>query len=276
MPDGRVMARSLLKRGSDLHRVATRIMPPVERILGGGTRRERVLLRLLGAHYASSYRREWVWSSEPPHFYPQRWTIFDVAFRGQGGHGPYALSRGFFNAEILQRGDHMLDIGCGDGFYVSRFYARCESIDALDVDEAALATARQFGRNARVTYHLQDAVSEPFPKPPYDVIAWDGAIGHFAPETIDLMLNKIAGALAPAGVFVGSEALGRLPDADHLQMFESRRELAFVLHRYFSIVRMREISYPVRKVVRREAYWRCSTAEGRSRLDRCEWEDISL
>lgn len=268
------MSRSALVRGSALHKIAVCVMPPIERLLGGGALRERALLRLLGAHYASSYRRLWIWTRHTPHFYPQRWSAFEIVFRGRDGYGPYCLFRGFFNAEILQHGDRLLDIGCGDGFYASRFYARCQSIDAIDNDHSAIATAQKHSPNSRVIYYRQDAVTEPFPNPSYDVIAWDGALGHFDPAVVDLMLSKIATALADGGVFVGSEALGRVPNEDHLQMFESREELASVLRKHFPVVRTKEISYQVRSGIRREGYWRCAMHEGRLRVDNCEWEAV--
>jgi SAM-dependent methyltransferase len=169
----------------------------------------------------------------------------------------------------------MLDIGCGDGFYASRFYvARCRHVDAIDVDQAALETARRFSRHPRIAYYLRDAVREAFPRSSYDVIALDGALGHLTRKASDTLLEKIASTLAEDGAFSGSEALGLLPNEDHLQMFESVEALAASLHVHFPVVKVREISYSVGDVVRREAYWRCATGNECPRLQHAEWSAL--
>ncbi len=246
------------KRGSPAHRAASWLLRPADRVVGGGPRRERFLLRLLGAHYRSAHRRDWRWRVEPPHYYPQRWTAFDIFLRPGARPGPYALARGFFTASVLADGDRMLDIGCGDGFYAARFYTRAE-VDAIDIDPDAIRDAERFHPGPR--YYLRDAVAEPFPNPPYDVIAWDGALGHFAPDTTDRMLAKIAEALGPGGVFVGSESLGHLDDADHLQFFPDLNSLATRLSTHFPMVQTRELEYAVGSTRRREGFWRCAPGD---------------
>jgi 2-polyprenyl-3-methyl-5-hydroxy-6-metoxy-1,4-benzoquinol methylase len=89
------------------------------------------------------------------------------------------LSRGFFVADLLRDGDRLLDIGCGDGFFTNRFFAaRCTHIDAIDNDAEAIRAACARHRASNITYALLDAAAQPFPNTRYDVIVWDGAIGH--------------------------------------------------------------------------------------------------
>ena len=134
----------------------------VEHAVGGGRLRERLLLRALGAHYASRLRREWLWTDEPPHFFDHRIGAFDLAF-GSAKSGPYPWFRAFFAAEVIRDGDVLLDIGSGDGFFTARFLApRCQAVDGLDVDPAAIETARRENATANVHYHLTDAVDQPF------------------------------------------------------------------------------------------------------------------
>src|SRR5690606_15201876 len=155
----------------------------------------------------SRFVREWVLSPSPPHFFDQRMNCFQFGFT-QSCAGPYAFARGFFAADVVREGDRLLDIGCGDGFFTRRFYAeRCAAIDALDIEPTAIEAAELYNGSAKIAYRLCDAVADPFPRPPYDVIVWDGALGHFPPDVVQRMCEKIRDALNNGGVFVGSESL---------------------------------------------------------------------
>lgn len=239
----------------------------VNGLVGGGDGRFRVLLRLLAINQRALLRRDWVFSDRPPHFFDQRLAMVAVL----GGASAYSFYRGYYAAELVREGDALLDIGCGDGFFDKRFFAeRCSRIDAIDVDEAAIAAARSRNSSPKIRYLLLDAVQMPFPEPPYDVIVWDGALGHFSPDVTAPMLEKIRSALAVDGAFVGSESLGREGD-DHLQFFDSVDDIAAVMRSYFPFVQVREIPYrfPNSDRFRREAFWRCATT--RERLEDAAW-----
>jgi SAM-dependent methyltransferase len=240
----------------------------LERLAFGGRLRERALLRLLGAYYRSLYRREWAWAEEPPHFYDHRFGMFEL-LAGRGNPHPY--TRGFHAAEMVRDGDRVLDIGCGDGFFTSTFFAfRAASVDGIDIEESAIDHAQRHYGRANVRFQRADAVAEAFPQAEYDVVVWDGALGHFAPDTTSAMFTKIREALAPEGVFVGSESLGSHEGSDHLQFFETLDELRDRLAEHFPHVQVREAHYALADgMVRREAYWRC--AESPARLDAASW-----
>lgn len=245
-----------------------------EFIVGGTELRERILIRLLLHHYSSKFRREWLLSNEPPHYFNQRWTIANFAF-GSGSYGPYPLYRGFFASEVIRSGDTLLDIGCGDGFFTARCLApSCKHVDAVDVDPHAIRAARAFNNAPNITWHLIDAVNNPFPSDNYDVIVWNGAIGHFPYITTDRLLNKIAGTLHRDGVFVGSESLG-IEGSDHLQFFDSIGELHKIFEPHFRYIQMRSQEYPMLmnpSTFRNEAYWRC--ANHMSRLEKVSWKNF--
>jgi SAM-dependent methyltransferase len=241
------------------------------RIAGGGERRERLFVRLLDLHYRTLFLREWRWGDEEPHFFDHRIDSFGFA---TGTYHGFGLFRGYFASEIVRDGDRVLDIGCGDGFFARRFFAaRGATVDAIDVEPSAIAHAERHNASPRIRYRLQDAVAEPFPASGYDVIVWDSAIGHFAPDTTDEMLAKIKTALADGGAFVGSESLG-FQGEDHLQFFHSPDELGELLGRHFPHVNVREIEYRLSpELIRREAFWRCAVDP--ERLERAAWSDYS-
>jgi SAM-dependent methyltransferase len=234
----------------------------LESAIGGGRLRERLLLNALRQHYASRFRREWLWTDEPPHFFDHRIGAFDLAF-GSAKSGPYPWFRAFFAAEVIREGDSLLDIGSGDGFFTARFLApRCGAVDGVDVDPAAIASARRMNAGPNVEYHLSDAVTDPFPRERYDVIVWDGAIGHFSAQATAELLGKIGRALAPDGIFCGSESLGA-EGIDHLQHFAGLEDLHVLLSAHFQHLWLREVGYRTGGHFRREAYWRAATTPAR-------------
>jgi SAM-dependent methyltransferase len=248
---------------SELRRAVRRAF---EQLAWGGRTRERLLVWLLGRHYESLFWRQWVFpqsAEKLPHYMDHRIGAFGLAVR-DGGADPY--TRGFLAAEALRAGDRVLDIGCGDGFFDRGFFShRCGHIDAIDIEPSAIGHARRYNAAPNIAYLELDAVAEPFPSDGYDVIIWDGAIGHFAADTTSTMLAKIGSALKPGGVFVGSESLGA-EGHDHLQFFADLEDLRATLRSQFEHVEVRSLSYEIgTPAPRREAYWRCAAAPERLR-----------
>jgi SAM-dependent methyltransferase len=253
--------------------VLQRVLRGLDFTLSGSRVPERILLGLLGGYYASRFRWQWRWSSpeEAPHFFDHRMGVFDFAY-GATPSGPYPYFRAYHAAEVIRDGDRVLDIGCGDGFFTRRFFAaRASRVDGVDVEPSAIAAARALNAAPNVHYHLLDATSAPWPEARYDVVVWDGALGHFDAATTGAMLERIGSAVGEEGIFVGSESLGHEGD-DHLQFFASRDDLRRLLEGHFPVVALREEHYPIvgGTVTRREVYWRC--ARKADRLTGSEWD----
>jgi SAM-dependent methyltransferase len=268
---------SILKkiyRRIKVRKLPSPIARALEAILYGGRRRESFLVRLLGALHRSQFRREWLLGSgEPPPYYNQRWNGFDFVY-GKS-RNPYPFTRGFLASEIIRTGDRLLDIGCGDGFFTNTFYSpRCQHVDAIDIEPSAIEAARKLNSAKNIDFHLLDAVRDPFPSDRYDVIVWDGAIGHFATSDLSAVLDKITRALSPSGIFVGSESLG-IEGSDHLQFFADEAELAAVFKPYFEHVLIRTLEYRIGTgFLRTESYWRC-THDLHPRHESTTWIDFA-
>jgi SAM-dependent methyltransferase len=256
----RLSTRSAVRR---IRPLAAKLFSGIESLVWGGRTREALLHRLLQGYYASRFRRDWVYPSEPPHFFDQRISWYFAGF-GRRPSGPYSLFRGFYSADVVRPGDLLLDIGCGDGFYTERFYStRCAAVDAIDIEPEAIAHARARHSADNIRYHLLDAVTEPFPGSSYDVVVWDGAIGHFSGSDSARMLKKIRRALAPGGVFVGSESLG-VEGSDHLQFFGSLTALRQILSEHFRFIQLKRQDYEILGGQKHsEGYWRCFNDEDR-------------
>lgn len=244
----------------------------MEYLLFGTQIRERVLLALLNSYYDSTFRRNWYWTAKLPHFSDSRFGAFKFAFAPLLG-GASAYNRGFLAAEVIAKGDVLLDIACGDGFFAKRFFAtQCAHVDAIDINPSAIRIAIAQNSAPNIDFHLMDAVAHAFPSDKYDVIVWNSAIAYFPPDTTNRFLKKISTSLSADGVFVGAESLGRSEGHDHLQVFESLEDLHRLFSQHFEFVSLRSATYTAgvgRTFTRREAYWRC--AHNPRRINDSQW-----
>src|ERR1700761_393950 len=148
------------------------------RLAGRGVGREKILVDLLDTHFRLKHRLDWELSQEATHFYDFRSGVFALGF-GNAPPSSHTLDRAAMARDTFADGDRVLDIGCGDGFFTRRFYAdRASRVDAIDVEDSAIAHAGHYHANPKITYTNCDAVADPFPADAYDAVIWNGALGH--------------------------------------------------------------------------------------------------
>ena len=232
---------------------------------------EKILIALLEKTFRAQFELAWENAQEAPHFYSQHWN----AFRLLHGtcNGPGWMLRGVYASEVIQAGARVLDIGCGDGFFSKTFLApNASHVDGVDIEKSAVDEARTRHMAGNIRYALLDATKDAFPGDAYDVVVWDGAIGHFTPDGAKNVIRKIVRSLRDEGIFCGSESLGE-EGHDHLQFFETERDVAELMMKSFAYVQTRVHSYSLPSgFLRREIYWRCSNS--RERLASADWSNI--
>lgn len=223
-------ARAALRSGKTLLRSA---LWPV-----GNNALTFALERLLyGAFKVQAIRYYWL-SSEAgrPHF-PHSRASFYTSYLDRTA--AQTLLRGFYARQAVRPGGTVLNIGCGDGFTDYYFLSDvAASIDAIDVEPVAIATAKRYHGVANVQFHRLDPVAAPFPRATYDTILMDVCIAHFPPAALERLLAKIAAALGDESIYAGSEIL-ETEDArshDHLQSWATLADMERFLKRFFPYV----------------------------------------
>ena len=207
-----------------------------------------MLDRLMDLRFKLLFRKQWVWGQQP-HFFDHRHDLWGLM---RGRTDPLVFARGFYAAEAIQPDDDVLDIGCGDGFFTSRFFApRAKHVDAIDVEPTAIAHARRHYSVPNVKFAVGDALTGTFPRDRYSVVVWDGGLGHLTEEDAIRLIERISQVTR---TFCGSEALGHDGD-DHLQTFASTDDIQRLLDPFFENVTLRTIDYSGRT----EVLWRCDT-----------------
>jgi SAM-dependent methyltransferase len=107
-----------------------------------------------------------------------------------------ALGNAVFDLLAPQAGEHILDLGCGDGVLTARLVAAGATVVGIDGDAAMVAAARARGVDAR----WLDARNLPFERQ-FDAV-FSNAVLHWVgvPEVVSA---GVARALKPGGRYVG-------------------------------------------------------------------------
>ncbi len=91
----------------------------------------------------------------------------------------------------------ILDLGCGPGFYTSRFTARGHICKGLDFSPASIAYAREHDSESE---YVPGSILDLDYGQEYDLITLIyGELNAFSPEDAERILNKAYAALKPAG-----------------------------------------------------------------------------
>ncbi len=223
----------------------TRMVPfsPWRRLLNDALfapeRHWSIAQRFLKAYFKHESWRFWHSQQQSPH-----WGNHQITLQlWQHSQDAAFAERGTYAAELIDPGDRVLDLCCGDGFYAYYFFAkRAASIDAVDLDEDAIRCARTRHAAENITHHMKNVVTSAFPRTRYDVVVWDGAMAHLEWNEIECVLRKVHRAIGNHGVLCGSEALEQPHEQswDHKVALQSADKVRKLLEQFFTHVSILE------------------------------------
>ncbi|HEX2695843.1 MAG TPA: class I SAM-dependent methyltransferase, partial [Acidobacteriota bacterium] len=101
-----------------------------------------------------------------------------------------------------RRGEHILDIGCGDGAYDKKISRSGAAVQGIDIHEKRLSAARKYCQGDRTAFHDMDASRLEFPDASFDKAMSLCVVEHL--EDDELVMRNVARALKPGGLFVFS------------------------------------------------------------------------
>ena len=101
-----------------------------------------------------------------------------------------------------RQGEHILDIGCGDGAYDKKISGTGAMVQGIDIHEKRLSAARKYYQGDRTEYHDMDASRLKFPDASFDKAMSLCAVEHL--EDDEQVMRNVARALKPGGLFVFS------------------------------------------------------------------------
>ena len=124
---------------------------------------------------------------------PQTW---DPQAYGEHGAFVHGLATGVFEWLAAKPGEHILDLGCGDGQLTQRIAATGASVVGVDASPDMVGAARALG------VHAEQATAEtlPFGNAEFDVVFSNAAL-HWVRDQ-DAMMAQVHRVLKPGGRFV--------------------------------------------------------------------------
>lgn len=99
-----------------------------------------------------------------------------------------------------RRGEYILDVACGDGYYSRKMAASGARVAAIDLEPSRIRNARTYHNVPGVDYWLADAEALPFPDRTFDKVVSVCALEHFHdPQSAITEMRRV---LKPGGILV--------------------------------------------------------------------------
>jgi 2-polyprenyl-3-methyl-5-hydroxy-6-metoxy-1,4-benzoquinol methylase len=109
--------------------------------------------------------------------------------------------------EFLEKGNYVLDFGCGSGAITNKLSKVAKSIDAIDISSGMLEFAKKQAEKdsiANINYIQASIFDERFKDKKYDAILAFNVLHYI--EDVPKLIERINTLLKPNGIFVSSTA----------------------------------------------------------------------
>jgi cyclopropane fatty-acyl-phospholipid synthase-like methyltransferase len=113
---------------------------------------------------------------------------------------------GVFGRMLINQGDKVLDLCCGDGSYSYLFFSDISSeVDAVDYDKDSIKYANNNYNKKNINYICSDLMQCDFKKEYYDVIIWRSGSAYFTKDERKKLFLKMANSLKKDGnIYLGT------------------------------------------------------------------------
>lgn len=150
---------------------------------------------------------------------------------------PLGVERGTLGLLAVRPGARVLELCCGDGFYSHFFYSgRAREVLAVDIDPAAIASARSNYNAPNVRYEVVDIVRA-LPDGEFDNVVWDSALEYFTADELAGLLKGISTRLAPGGVLSGHVIIQKDFNEGQKYAFTSKEDFLSLVRPCFPNIR---------------------------------------
>lgn len=114
--------------------------------------------------------------------------------------------RSIFIGTDLQ-GKHVLDIGCGTGFFIDWYSKKGAEVSGIDITEVSV---RELSKRFRSDFRVQDITEADYrPSKSFDIVnMWDVTYHIVDEGAFSRAIDNIAGSLKPDGLFICTDWFG--------------------------------------------------------------------
>jgi len=135
-----------------------------------------------------------------------------------------------------QPGEHILDIGCGDGAYDKKIAGVGAIVTGIDIHEKRLSAARKYNQNERTRYLFMDASRMNFPEATFDKVMSLCVLEHLNDD--ELVMRNIYRVLKPGGLFVFSA--DSLSKSEITSAERSRHQQRYAVNTFYTVKNVRD------------------------------------
>jgi len=135
------------------------------------------------------------------------------------------IRRARFAQKYIKASDHVLDIGCGDGFLTNAISAFCQRVIGIDNSLTGISLARDRVDNAKVALLISSASNLPFKDDTFDIITLFEVIEHIPAESVKNTVEEIKRVLKDGGKIIVTT-----PNSRNLQNIICRRRMVSTKH----------------------------------------------
>lgn len=147
----------------------------------------------------------------------------------------FTVARYKFACKWLRPADHVLEVGCGEGFGAHFLAKHCAQVTAMDLDPAVVSACQERYQRDNLEFVVDDMTkARPTRRPLYDTIVCLEMIEHVDQDAGVALVNNVAECLRAGGLFVLSTPRSRLDRS------RSRQEMHVFEYDYATLMAMLE------------------------------------